>query len=560
MKPQRPSEAVFADGKTKRALAIHPDAIGVSYAVRKTEQVATIKDGVAVLSIDGPLEHKSGDTWWSYWQTYEDLARDFKSCIEDENVNAIVLKFDSPGGEVSGLNETVAILKSMKKKSGKSVVAYVDEACYSAAYALAMVADKIYLPQSGGVGSIGVITTMADCVEADKKAGFNVHVIASGSKKTDNHPHFPLTDSALKRTRKQIDKLASTFFELVSDSRGLTTETIAGYQAGVFGGKDAVKAGLADAVMSLEECLTSVAQQFSSSRQPTDRSVEKESAPMNLAAKALNEANAAMAAAKTDADRALCAARIVAAEANLAKVKKTKTKDTTTHTEEVDDGEADEESESEDSSSSGSDDDSSSSDDDSSDDDESESASADAVEDEEKNGAKGDNAKSGLYTKDRLLRLARQIVGSATSRSSANKHGTRVFSIEEVMGALHAMGQSHKGHGKLAAEVQTLKADAERTKVRALVESGLKSGRLAPSQKEWARTQSPAGLKAYLDASPKHVHTTSEEHTESRIAGVGRGGVSAEMAKIWLKQGFTEADFPKLVEKLNSANKTNGAS
>lgn len=553
----RPSEAVFADGRKNRPLAIHPDAIGVSYPTRPVDRVAaTIKDGVAVYAIEGPLEHKSGDSWWCYWQNYEGIARDFKTLIDDESVNAIVLKFDSPGGEVSGLNETVALLQRWKVESGKPVIAYVDEACYSAAYALAMVADEIFLPESGGVGSVGVITTMVDQVERDKKEGFRVEVLATGRKKTDHHPHFPLTDGALKRARKGIDKLAGAFFEMVSQSRGLTTEAVAGFEAGVFQGQDGVNVGLADGVMSLAECLTFVQVEFSQKGSPTEH-LAKEKVLMTgqvAAAKALSDANAAMAAAKTDADRALCAARIVAAEANLAKVKKTKTKDTTTHTEEVDDGEADEESEDEESEDDSSDSGSSDSDDDS------DSGSESESEDEEDEEKKSDNAKSGLYTKDRLLRLARQIVGSSTSRISANKTGKRKMSIEEVMGALHAMWQSHKGHATLAAKVKKLEATVESDKVKALIDRGLKAGKLSPSQKEWARTQSVAGLRAYLDAAPKMVHSADDEHTESRIAGVGVGGVSAEMAKIWLKQGFTEKDFPRLVEKLNATTKSNGAS
>lgn len=546
MKPNRPSEAIFADGRGKpKALAIHPEAIGVTYPVMDVKEVrcAEVVQGIAVLSIDGPLEHKGG-SYWSYWQSYEELAKDFKSLIDCAEVSAIIMKFDSPGGEVSGLNETVAILKEMKEESGKKVIAYVDEACYSAAYALAMVADEIFLPESGGVGSIGVITAMADCTEADKKAGYRIEVIASGAKKTDGHPHVKLTDGAIKRTQRNVDKLANSFFELVSESRGLSVETIASYQAGTFSGQEAVDSGLADGVLSLEECLTLAKEQFSTEAN-SSRSDGKGKAQMGqiAAAKALKDAQAAMSAAKSDSDRAICAARIVAAEASLAtfaKVKKTKTVTTDTHEEEVDDGEPedDDKTDNEDT------EDSSYSDD----------ADEDAeMEDEEKKSLRSDSAKTGLYTKDRLLRLARQIVGGPTSGPSRK-------SIEEVMGALHAMWQSHKGHSKLAAEVKQLKADAEKSKVSSMVSAGVKAGKIAPSQKQWALSQSPVGLKAYLDAAPKMVHTGDEELTESRIAGVGTGGVTAEMAKIWVKQGFTEKDFPKLVEKLNIANKMNGAS
>ncbi len=553
---ERPTNAIFLDGSAKRSspLAIHPEAIGVAYPTREIRDrktwelreiescdVAEIVDGVAVLCVDGPLEHKSDGGWFSYWQTYEELASDFDLLMKDASIEAVVLKFDSPGGECAGLNETVAIMQRMKAKAGKPVIAYVDEACYSAAYALAMVADEIYLPESGGVGSIGVITAMHDVTKMHEKAGVRVEVIASGSKKTDGHPAVALTDGAIKRTRRTVDKLAASFFDLVSAGRGLTTETIAGYQAGTFTGEDAVDAGLADGVMSLRDCLTFTRNAFSSSRSPTDRSSEKEEPPMSRQiadAKALSDANralavanAAMTAAKTDGDRALAAARIVAAEEVVAKVKKTKTVTTDTHEEEVDDGEDDK---SDAGSDSGDDDDDDSSD--------GGSSSSDAEE------YKGDNATTGLHTKDRLLRLAREITGKK--------------SIEEVMGALHATWQNSKRTAKLASKVATLEADAERTKVAALIASGTKAGKLSPTMRGWAKTQTPAALKAFLDVAPKMVHGTDDELTESRVEGgaAQHGAVTAEMAKIWRKLGHAEADFPALLAKMNAPKNMNGAS
>ena len=544
--PTRPSEAVFADGAKARGgkpLALLPSAINVVYPTRKVYDCATgerrdlracdvaeVVDGVAVLAIDGPLEHKSGDSWWSWWTSYENIAADFKLCLDDPGVRGVILKFDSPGGDVAGLNETVRIMQDMKRAARKPVVGYVDEACYSAAYALACVVDELYLPPSGGVGSIGVITALADVTEADKKAGVRVEVIASGSKKTDGHPHVAMSDDAIKRTRRTVEKLAAQFFDLVAGARKLPAKTIASYEAGVFMGDAAVDAGLADGVMSLAECLTFAKIAFSSSIGTSANVLApSENDPMSLIArKALADANAALAAAKSDTDRALAAARILAAESELAKVTKTKTTDKTVHTEETDDGEKDAA--------------------DAADDDDVESTDGgDDVEedDDEAKGKKASVGETGLHTKDRLLRHARQITGKK--------------SIEEVMGTLDAWAHAMRDHSKLAKKVERLEADATTAKIDALIASGLKSGKLAPSQRGWAKTMTPDGLRAYLDAAPKMVHTSGEEHVEASVAGRPLGSVTAEMAKIWKKQGFKEEDFPKLLEKLNATH-TNGAS
>jgi capsid assembly protease len=518
--PRRPSDAVFADGRTRaRPLALLPSAIGVTHGTYdSTEDVATIDSGVGILCIEGPLEHKPG-----WFLDYESIVVAFRTLCVNPSVQTIVLKFDSPGGECAGLNETVAILQALKTQHRKHVVGYVDESCYSAAYALAMSCDEIFMPLSAGVGSIGVITAMADVTAADKAAGYRIEVIASGEKKTDGHPHVALTDAAIKRTRKTVDKLAASFFEIVSKGRGLSVKTIEGLQAGTYSGQEAVDIGLADGILSLESLLQYAKESVNTHTKPA-RAATKGKNPMGLgiiaAARALASANKELEVAKSDGARALAAARVLAAEGVLAKVKKTKTVTTDTHEEEVDDGEEEASEEEED---------------------DGEEDSSDGGEDaEEESDGKKASATTGLHTPDRLLRLCRQITGKS--------------SIEEVMGALHATWQGSKKSRSLAAEVAQLKADAEKSKVADLIRTGSKAGKLAPSQFGWAKTQTPASLKAYLDAAPKMVRTEGEESTEAAVNTRGTGAVTAEMAKIWRKQGFAEADFPALLAKLDTNN------
>lgn len=536
MKTNRPLSAVFVDD-TKRGtpLAIHPDAVGVSYNTKAADETCEIVDGVAVLCIEGPLEHKG----CGFWQDYESLADDFKSLCDDASIRCIVLKFDSPGGEVSGLYETVSIMQDMKAKAGKPVIGYVDEACYSAAYALACVCDEIYLPESGGVGSVGVITAMTDMTEAAKKAGMRIEVIASGSKKADGHPYVPLTEGAIKRTQKTVDRLAASFFGIVSDATGLSVDAIQGLNAGIYMGQEAVDVGLANGVMSIQDCLTLCSQQFTGFKSPKNAAQKKEVEPMAgilAAAKAIKDAEQKLSAAhaelreaSTDGARALAAARVLAAEDLVAKITKTKTVTKDTHEEEHDDGMGDEEDEKAEEKPVES------------------SGELPEAEDEEEDSDESASAFApSAYTERALLALAQDITGHK--------------SIDKVMGALKGMQQGSKKTSKLAAEVAALKADNERQKITALVSAGMKAGKILPAQKSWAQSQSPAALQAYLDATPKGVHTASEQFEEKRVEGAHAVGVvTPEMARIWKKQGHAEADFPKLLGLLNERMNTNGA-
>lgn len=232
---------VFADVKTRRLLALSADAVGGDYAASRSddEQVGII----ACISINGPLA-QTDDGWFD---NYESITARYLTAMSDPSVQAVILKFNSPGGDVAGLFEAVS---AMRKAKTKPVVAYVDEACYSAAYALAMVADTIALPPAGGCGSVGVITCMIDVTEMNDDQGVRVEVITSGSQKADGHPDVALTDEAVARTQSRVDDLATMFFGLVAKYRGLSPDKVKSYQAGIFLGQNAVDAGLADEVMS----------------------------------------------------------------------------------------------------------------------------------------------------------------------------------------------------------------------------------------------------------------------------------------------------------------------
>lgn len=177
---------------------------------------------------------------------------------EPEPPSAIILRIDSPGGVVSGLNETVAALRKMFSAAGIPSIAFVDELCASAAYALACSCDEIVMPASAIAGSVGVIACMYDQVEADKKAGINVVTITSGARKADGHPHVPVSDDAVAAERRRVDRSAKAFFRLVAGARGLSPKIVRSYEAGIFQGPEAVEKGLADAVMPWESLVASL--------------------------------------------------------------------------------------------------------------------------------------------------------------------------------------------------------------------------------------------------------------------------------------------------------------
>jgi ClpP class serine protease len=227
---------------------------------------------IEVVRVNGPLEYHDDGMGDSYESIVERLKLAFAGQIErcewrddewheQENENrggppkAVALRLDSPGGVVAGLSQTVSKIRAMAKDAGVPLIAYADETAYSAAFALTCACQKLYLPRSGMVGSIGVISTMVDQTRADKKMGLKFVVIASGDEKADGHPHVPITDKMIERERPRVEKLALQFFQDVNRARGIPIDTIRAFQARRFLGSEAVKSRVADGLLSWDEML-----------------------------------------------------------------------------------------------------------------------------------------------------------------------------------------------------------------------------------------------------------------------------------------------------------------
>lgn len=204
---------------------------------------------VRVICIDGYLVYR--ESWW--WCSYEDLAHELQEAFDDPTCEALVLRINSPGGHAMGMTETVRRMREAKARAGKPVLAYVDELAASAAYGLATLADEIWLPPSGTVGSVGTMLTVCDETKANALLGLRVEVLASGVQKTDGHPDVPLTSAALGRMRERMMTLNSLFVAQVADARRMTPEAVLALEAGVFLGQHAIEVGLADRLAGLEE-------------------------------------------------------------------------------------------------------------------------------------------------------------------------------------------------------------------------------------------------------------------------------------------------------------------
>lgn len=210
----------------------------------------------AVIQVQGTLVQKLGTLRpYSGMTGYDGLRINLLTALQDKAVRGIVWDIDSPGGECAGLFDLCDTITA--SRSQKPQCAILSESAYSAGYAIASCAPKVYVPRTGGTGSIGVICMHVDYSKWLSKEGIAVTLIQYGSRKADGSQYKPLSNEALTRFQSDIDTLGGMFDSLVAGNRKLSASRVKGYQAATFMGVNGVTAGLADAVMAPDAAMRS---------------------------------------------------------------------------------------------------------------------------------------------------------------------------------------------------------------------------------------------------------------------------------------------------------------
>jgi HK97 family phage major capsid protein len=186
------------------------------------------------------------------------LRNTFQAAMADDQVKAVIFDIDSPGGAVSGVPELAAEIRAAR--GGKPIVAVANYLAASAAYWLGVQADEFVVSDSAIVGSIGVYTVHQDQSALEEKIGIKTTLIAAGPHKVEGNPHEPLSDEAAAAQQAMVDNAYGWFVDAVAAGRGVSAATVlADFGGGrVFQAADAVAAGMADRVATLNDTIAQV--------------------------------------------------------------------------------------------------------------------------------------------------------------------------------------------------------------------------------------------------------------------------------------------------------------
>ena len=210
--------------------------------------------GIALIPVVGSLVRRTvGLDPASGFTSYAEIAGMVDAALADPSVEGIVLDIDSPGGEAGGVFELGERIRAAD--AVKPVWAIASDTAFSAAYAIGCSASRLLVSRTGGVGSIGVIAMHVDQTARDAQQGYRYTPITAGDHKNDFSPHEKLGPEAHARLQAEVDRLYAMFVDHVAVMRKLDTDAVRATEAGIYFGMDAVTAGLADAVGSLDAVL-----------------------------------------------------------------------------------------------------------------------------------------------------------------------------------------------------------------------------------------------------------------------------------------------------------------
>lgn len=222
------------------------------------------QDGVAILPVFGPIFPRANMmTEMSGAASVSALQADHRLALENPDVGAILLLFDTPGGAVSGINAFADQLAANRKR--KLTMSHVSGTAASAGFWLAASGGEIALDRTSMVGSIGVVAAVPKQVEPDGGGQLRVEVVSTNApaKRPD-----PTTDDGLATIRETLDAIEAEFIADVARGRGVSTKKVIEEfgQGGMRVGADAVAHGMADRVQGFEATLKQLTQAVSAQR------------------------------------------------------------------------------------------------------------------------------------------------------------------------------------------------------------------------------------------------------------------------------------------------------
>ncbi|EMY3583859.1 signal peptide peptidase SppA [Flavobacterium psychrophilum] len=209
------------------------------------------KDKIAVIYAQGEIGSGEGDI-----NTVGEgsMRRSLQEARKDDNIKAIVLRVNSPGG--SALTSDLIWREIEITKKVKPVIVSMGNLAASGGYYIACNANKIFAEASTITGSIGVFGTLPNLSAVTKKYGINTELVETHENASGYSLFKPLEDNFRQITQEGVEHIYNVFVTRVAKGRKMTFAQVDAIAQGrVWAGSDALRLGLVDKIGGLDDAL-----------------------------------------------------------------------------------------------------------------------------------------------------------------------------------------------------------------------------------------------------------------------------------------------------------------
>lgn len=215
----------------------------------------TASDQIAIIYAQGEIGSGEGDV-----NTIGEgsMRRSLQEARKNDDVKAIVLRIDSPGG--SALTSDLIWREIEITKKVKPIVVSMGNYAASGGYYIACNANKIYAENNTITGSIGVFGVLPNFSPLATKLGINSEQVKTHENSANYSPFVPVDEKFKAFTLEGVEKIYNTFVTHVAEGRKMTFEQVDAIAQGrVWSGTEALKLGLVDKIGGLNDAIAEAA-------------------------------------------------------------------------------------------------------------------------------------------------------------------------------------------------------------------------------------------------------------------------------------------------------------
>jgi protease-4 len=202
---------------------------------------------------DSPKKQLIGERF----STVQEVVSHLKKAEKDEEIKAVLLEINSPGGTTTASDIIYHEIMRFKEKTKVRIIASLMDVAASGGYYIALPADRIIAHPTSIVGSVGVVFLKPKVMGLMEKLGLAVEVNKSGSEKDIGSPFRPSTAEEQRIFQDLTDRLGSRFLNLVEKHRKMEPKLLSEISAArIYLPQEALRLGLIDRIAYLNDAIS----------------------------------------------------------------------------------------------------------------------------------------------------------------------------------------------------------------------------------------------------------------------------------------------------------------